>query len=73
METKEHAFLLLPILACIVYCILKNNSNEILKNKNYRKSLSFLSLLVFLIGMSMAFMGYLISTAARFALEVKLL
>ena len=73
METKEHAFLLLPILSCIIFCILKNDSKEILKNNKYRKSLLFLSLLTFLIGMSMAFMGYLISAAARFALEVKLL
>lgn len=73
METKEHAFLILPILSCIIFCILKNDSKEILKNKKYKKSVLILSLITFLIGMSMAFMGYIISTAARFALEVKLL
>ncbi|MBT4730858.1 hypothetical protein HOB87_02675 [Candidatus Woesearchaeota archaeon] len=68
METKEHVFLMLPFLAFLVYGIISNKSNEILRNKNFRKWTIYLSGLVVFLGALMAFMGYLISSAARDAL-----
>lgn len=73
METKEHVFLLLPLLSTLIYFIIKNNSKEIIKDKKLRTSILILSLLTFMIGMSMAFLGYLISSATRLALEAKVL
>ena len=73
METKEHVFLLLPVLSILTYFMIKNSKNELLKNNKLKNSVVTLSILIFLIGMSMAFMGYLISSAARLALEVKVL
>ena len=73
METKEHIFLLLPFIAIFTYLLIKYYSKDIIKNKSLKKATLLLCLLTFLISMSMAFMGYLISTAARLALEVKVL
>ena len=68
MEVKEHVFLMLPFLAVLVYGILSNKSKEILDNGEFRKWTMYLSGLVVFLGMLMAFMGYLISSAARDAL-----
>jgi magnesium-transporting ATPase (P-type) len=68
MEVKEHVFLMLPFLAVLVYGIISNKSKEILQNKNFRRWTLYLSTLVVFLGMLMAFMGYLISSAARDAL-----
>ncbi len=68
METKEHVFLMLPFLAFLVYGIIANKGKEILSSKNFRKWTLYLSGLVVFLGATMAFMGYLISSAARDAL-----
>lgn len=73
MESKEHIFILLPFLSFVTFLLLRNYQKELLKDHKYRKSLVFLSILIFLIGLSMAFLGYLISSAYRAALEVKVI
>ena len=68
METKEHVFLMLPFLATLVYGIIANKPKELVKDKKFRKWTVYLAGLVVFLGLSMAFMGYLISGAARDAL-----
>tara|TARA_Y100000310_G_C20361672_1_gene659266 strand:+ start:43 stop:519 length:477 start_codon:yes stop_codon:yes gene_type:complete len=68
METKEHVFLMLPFLACLVYGIIANKPKELVKDKKFRRWTVYLAGLVVFLGLSMAFMGYLISGAARDAL-----
>jgi len=68
METKEHIFLFLPFLSVLAATLT-------FKLKPYEKpnySLIFLLVIIVLIGLSMAGMGYLISTGARAALEAKI-
>ena len=67
MEVKEHVFLFLPFLAIINYMLLINVT---LKDKKRTKSIMGLAGLIVLIGLSMALMGYIISTGFRSALEV---
>jgi hypothetical protein len=71
METKEHVFLLLPILSLFTVALMKKH--DLLNNSEARKSILKLCVLILLIGLSMAFMGYLISTGARTALEAKVI
>ncbi len=68
-ETKEHVFLLLPFLGMIVLGMLRFAGDSIVKDAKTRKGIQLVALLVVLIGLSMAGMGYLISTGARAALE----
>ncbi len=68
MEVKEHVFLMLPFLAFLVYGIIANKGKDIVENEKFRKWTLYLSGLVVFLGASMAFMGYLISSAARDAL-----
>ena len=63
-ETKEHIFLFIPILSMLITTILFN-----VDINKARKSLLMLLGLVILLGLSMAGMGYIISTGARTALE----
>jgi hypothetical protein len=63
-ETKEHIFLFIPILSMLITTILfKADMNKA------RKSILMLLGLTILLGLSMAGMGYIISTGARTALE----
>ncbi len=68
-ETKEHVFLFLPFLSLLVFGIIKKYEKQISKDKNIRKAVLALCGVIFLIGVLMAGMGYLISTGARTALE----
>ncbi len=68
-ETKEHIFLFLPFLALVNYLVIKKYSKDAAENKDIRKSIMLLSLLIFLLALSMAGMGYIISSGARAALE----
>lgn len=68
-ETKEHVFLLLPFLGMITWGMLRFAGDSIVRDAKTRKAIQILALLVVLIGLSMAGMGYIISTGARAALE----
>lgn len=68
-ETKEHIFLFLPFLAFLAYAFIRDSQKEILKNAVLNKSVLALCLLIVLIGLAMAGMGYSISATARIALE----
>ena len=69
MELKEHIFLFLPLLALVNFYSLCQSEAKILSDDKYRNGLLVLSACIFLIGMSMAGMGYLISLGYRVALE----
>jgi len=71
METKEHVFLFIPFLSllCLGLIFKYSKTNE----KKTRDAILLLSLFIILLGFAMAGMGYLISNAARQALEVKVL
>ena len=68
MEVKEHVFLFLPILACLVTALLYTYEDELIENRDASVSIVLLAGLIFLIGFSIAGMGVLISSAYRFAL-----
>lgn len=65
METKEHVFLFLPFLAILVTGIIFKYNAELLENHRAKTSVLLLCALIILITLSIAGMGYLISTAAR--------
>lgn len=69
MELKEHVFLFLPFLAIYLYFLLKNNPLELNSNPLFKRSTMFLSGFLFLIIMSMAGMGYIITTGYRLSLQ----
>ncbi len=68
METKEHVFLLIPIMAAVVVIALFSGKSFKEMAGKGRTALGALSALVFLSSLSMALMGFLISAAARAAL-----
>ncbi|MGE0174637.1 MAG: hypothetical protein AB7T49_17725 [Oligoflexales bacterium] len=71
-ETKEHVFLLLPFLALYIYSLLHEESPQtMVLNEKGRLNIMMLAAAVFVMGLSMAAMGYLISSGFRSALEVK--
>ena len=72
METKEHVFLFLPILSLLTYYIIKKYEINLIKNKELRKYIILLCLMIFLLAFAMGAMGYLISSGARAAMEAKL-
>ncbi len=65
METKEHIFLFLPFLAIVVTGMIFSYDINLLKNHKAKLSVLLLCGLIILIGLAIAGMGYLISTAAR--------
>jgi hypothetical protein len=69
METKEHVFLFLPFLGLMVFLLIHSAGDALLRDRRLRQSIQLLSLLIVLMGLAMAGMGYLISTGARNALE----
>ena len=69
MEIKEHIFIFLPFLAILTLSIIKKYDKELLKNKNARKAILSLCIIIIIMGALMAGMGYLISTGYRTALE----
>lgn len=68
-ETKEHVFIFLPILAVLVYGLIKNYQLRLLEDKKLKVALLMLVGLVVLITFSMAGMGYVMSSGFRSALE----
>jgi len=69
MESKEHIFLFLPFLALLTFSLINNYERFTDKNKKIRKSVLWLCILIIILGAMMAFMGYLISSSVRAALE----
>jgi hypothetical protein len=65
METKEHIFLFIPIMAAVVTIALFSTKDFKEMTKKGRTALGLLAALVFLTGFSMAFLGFLISSGAR--------
>jgi hypothetical protein len=72
-EVKEHVFLFLPFLGLMALFLLRSAGDSILKDAKSRRAVQLLSLMIVLIGLSMAGMGYIISTGARAALEAGVL
>ena len=68
-ETKEHVFLLLPYLGLLAFFMIRTAGDNLLKDRKSRLAVQLICLMIVLIGLSMAGMGYLISTGARNALE----
>lgn len=68
METKEHLFLFLPYLTILLSGIIFKYSDDLSKNHKAKSSVLALCALIILVTLSIAGMGYLISTAARVAL-----
>ena len=72
METKEHVFLFLPILACTVWLLLNSSDSWKAMGDKGRKSVAVLTTVIFLIGFSMAFLGFLITASGRAALALSI-
>jgi len=68
-ETKEHVFLFLPFIGLLAYFLIHSHGENLVKERKTRHAIQLLCLMIVLIGLSMAGMGYLISTGARNALE----
>jgi hypothetical protein len=68
METKEHVFLFIPLMAVVVVIALFSSKSFREMATKGRTAVGALSALVFLSSLSMALMGFLISAAARAAL-----
>jgi len=73
METKEHVFLFLPLLAILTTALIARFGKELIENKAARKAVTLLAGLIFLLGFSVAGMGALIASGYRFALEAGLI
>jgi hypothetical protein len=73
MELKEHVFLFLPVMALMVFYLIYGSEKKILSENKYKNNVLLLSGSIFLVGMSMAAMGYLISTGFRASLEIGVL
>ena len=56
MEAKEHIFLFLPFLAISVLGAISSLGNSLLKDKNARRTVQWLSALCVILGMAMALM-----------------
>lgn len=69
MESKEHIFLFLPFLGIVVFSLVSLAGERMIKDAKLRKSFLIVTGIVILIGLAMAFMGYLISSGFRSALE----
>lgn len=65
MEVKEHIFLFLPILSFVILFIVWLKGNLLQENRSFRNALALIALITFIIAVSMAFGGVLISGSAR--------
>ena len=72
METKEHVFLFLPLLAFVTTSLIFRFGKELIDNRAVRKTVVLLAGLIFLLGFSIAGMGAIIASGYRFALEAGL-
>lgn len=68
-ETKEHVFLFLPFIGFLAFTMIRSAGDNLIKERKTRHAVQLLCLMVVLIGLAMAGMGYMISTGARAALE----
>jgi hypothetical protein len=66
-ETKEHVFLFLPFLAILITGLIHAHKEQLAQGERI-KSILTLSLLIFLISMAMAGMGYMITSGFRSAI-----
>jgi len=73
METKEHVFLFLPLLALLTTSLIAKFGEGLIENKTASKTIVLLAGLIFLLGFSIAGMGAIIASGYRFALEAALL
>ena len=64
METKEHIFLFLPLLAILVTGMIFTLDIDLLNNHKAKSSVLMLCVLIILIGLAIAGMGYLVSAGA---------
>lgn len=71
MEVKEHVFLFLPFLSLFTTALIFRHSRKLAKDSRTRISILLLCGLIILLGLLMAFMGYMISSGARVAFEAK--
>ena len=69
METKEHVFLFLPLLAILTTSLISRFGRELMNNKEARTTVTLFSGLIFLLGFAIAGMGAIIAAGYRFALE----
>ena len=69
METKEHVFLFLPLLAILTTSLIFRFGRELIENRTAKKAVVLLAGLIFLLGFSIAGMGAIIASGYRFALE----
>jgi len=65
METKEHIFIFLPILALFTFIVLLSFPKWVESNGLPRKSIYATCILIIVLGFAMVGFGYIISTAAR--------
>lgn len=65
MEVKEHIFLFLPILSFVILLIVWLKSASLQENRSLRNALALIALITFIIAVSMALAGVLISGSAR--------
>jgi len=72
METKEHVFLFLPFLSLAALGFIYKSGDNLIKKRNEKIAVLLLCSLIVLMGLSMAAMGYIISTGFRIALEAGL-
>lgn len=64
-ETKEHVFLFLPFISLLTTGLLIHHKRRLIQEHALRKAVIRLCLLVVIIGLAMAGMGYIISSAFR--------
>lgn len=69
MESKEHIFIFLPILAAYLFGLLRQCGASLIDDPALRRSTLALTGTIFLLAMSMAGTGYVISMGFRMALE----
>ncbi len=72
-ETKEHVFFFIPILAVLVWGLLRRYGDTLREDRRMARSIMLLAGLIVLLAFTMAGMGYLISSGMRSALELKAL
>lgn len=73
MEVKEHIFLFLPFVAFFLFSALSKQEPSAVNDKKTRATLLVTSALLFLSGMSIAGMGYLVTCAYRYSIELGIL
>ena len=65
METKEHIFLFLPLLAFVILLVVWFKGDSLQENRSLRNALALVILITLVISVSMALGGIVISGSAR--------